>query len=160
MRDHFRVRHRPGAHREVDALADDVDDALVEAQVEVDARIARQEIGQRGQQDVAAERAGHVHAQPPGRLFLAAAQRFLGRGELREHAPAMPEVVGAGGRHRDLAGRAVEQAQAKPLLEPLHMRADHGPRKAEFVGRAREGAELGNPAESLHGLEIFHAAIR
>ena len=158
MRDDVGVRHRPGAHGEVDALADDVDDALVEAKVQVDARIARQEIGQRGQQDVAAERAGHVHPQPAGRLFLAAAQRFLRRGELREHAPAMAEVVGAGGRHRHLARRAVEQPEAEPPLEPLHMRAHHRTRQAEFVGRAREGAELGDPAEGPHGLEVFHAA--
>ena len=107
-----------------------------------------------------AKRSRHVHAQSARRLLLSAAQSFFGGGKFREHAPAVAEVVRARGRHRNLARRAVEELETETLLEPAYMRADHGARQAEFVGGAREGAEFGDPAEGLHGLEVFHAAIR
>jgi hypothetical protein len=72
----------------------------------------------------------------------------------------MPEVFGARRRYGHLARRPVEEPQAKAPLEAANVRADHGPRKAEFIGGASEGTELGDPAECTHGLEVFQASIR
>ena len=63
--DEVRVGDRAPAHGEVHALLDEVGDALVEAQFDLDARISREEFGQRRQQEVPAEGAGHVDARLP-----------------------------------------------------------------------------------------------
>ena len=128
--DEVRVGDRAAAHGEVHALLDEVGDALVEAQFHLDARISREEFGQRRQQEVAAEGAGHVDAQAPGRLLPAAAQGLLGLGQLREHPPAMAEVIRAGRRDGDLARRAVQELHAEAPLEPPDVGAHHRARSA------------------------------
>ena len=157
--DEVRVGDRAAAHGEVHALLDEVHDPLVEAQFDLDARIAREEFGQRRQQDVPAERAGHVNAQAPGRLLPAAAQGFLGLGELREDATAMAEVVRTRRRDGDLACRAVEELHAETALEPAHVGTHHRAREREFVSRPREGPEFRDPGEGLHRLQKLHTAI-
>ncbi|MNR60888.1 hypothetical protein D3C85_1824880 [compost metagenome] len=55
------------AQHAVDVLADDVDHAVADAQVELDLGIARMEIGQGRHQDQPRQRAGHIDAQPAAR---------------------------------------------------------------------------------------------
>ena len=88
----------------------------------------------------------------PGRLFPAAAQGFLGLGQLCEYAPAMAEVIRAGWSDRDLARRAVQELHAETALEPAHVGAHHRARERELVGRPREGPEFRDPGEGLHRL--------
>jgi hypothetical protein len=71
----------------------------------------------------------------------------------------VPEVFGAGRRDGDLARRAIEEPEAKTPLEALHVGRDHRARKPELVSSARERAELRDPAESTHGVDIVQALL-
>ena len=95
----------------------------------------------------------------PGRLLPAAAQGFLGLGQLREYPPAMAEVIRAGRRDGDLARRAIQELHAEAPLEPAHVGAHHRARERELVGRPRKGPEFRDPGEGLHRLQQFHGAI-
>ena len=138
MRDDVGVGHRSGTHGEIDALAHEVHDPLVEAQVHVDPGVACEELGQRRQQDVTPERAGHVDAHAARRLFLAAAQRFLRGGELDKYAPAMLEVIRPGGGQGDLACRAIEKLEPEPPLQAPDVGAHHRARQRQLIGSAGE----------------------
>ncbi len=88
----------------------------------------------------------------PGRLLPAAAQGFLGLGQLREYAPAMAEVVRTRRRDGDLARRAVQELHAETALEPAHVGTHHRARERELIGRPRKGPEFRDPGEGLHRL--------
>ena len=60
----------------------------------------------------------------------------------REHALGADQHGASGGRRRDLASRAIEQARAEPLLERAHGERDRGLRDTEVVGGDRERPAL------------------
>ncbi len=126
-RDDIHLRHspdresglpdRPDAQRHVDAFGDQVDDAIVEAQVQLDQRVAPRELGQGREQQVTSERYRHVHPQFALRLGARVAQRFLRVAQFLEDAARAAQELGAFGGQRDPARRPVEQACAEVLFE-------------------------------------------
>ena len=158
-------RHQPGLlqaadpHRDVHALRDQVDDAVVEADVEVDRRVATGEVWQGRQQQVAAERDRHVHPQQSLWLGARAAQGLLGILDFVQDAAAAAQEVGTLGGQADSARGAVEQADPEVLLERRDVSAGRGPGNVQFVSRLPERAALGDPGEHAHGQQLVHRAI-
>ena len=116
----------PDAQRHVDAFGDEVDDAIIEAQVQFDQRVAPGEFGQGRKQQVAPERDGHVHPQFALRLGARVAQGLFRVAQFFEDAARAAQEFGAFGGERDPARRPVQQACAEVLFERGDVRAGRG----------------------------------
>jgi hypothetical protein len=168
-RNHVQLRHSPRsqsglayrthAQRNVDALGHEVDDPVVQAQVEFDQGISARELGQRWQQQVAAEGHRDVDTQFALRLGARITQSFFGVAQLLEDAARTAQELGAFGCEGDATRGAVEQAGAEVFFERGDMGAGGRTRDFEFVRGPAEGSALGDPHEHPHGGQLVHAAI-
>jgi hypothetical protein len=86
--DHARCAQRAHAQSDVDAVGNQVDDAIVEAQVEFDARVAPRELRQCRQQQVAPECDRHIDPQLALWSRPRVAQVFFGIAQFVEDAAA------------------------------------------------------------------------
>lgn len=138
------------AHGHVDILRDQIDLAVGHAELDLDARVARQEIRQELRDLVASD--GRSGVDPDEPLQAPAGRRHLGFGGLdrRENLPAAPEVRLALDGQRDAPGGAGEKLDAEPLLDPRHDLRDRGRRQAEVVRRGGEAALFRHPHEGIH----------
>jgi hypothetical protein len=133
-----RRRHRVGAvaHRQVDSLAVEIDDAIVGGYEHVDGRVAGAKAGQARNQPYGGERLIGRNGQRQS--FLLAAD--LGD-RLRELVQDVP-----GGRLQDLAGigqpqlavPSLEQREAYLLFERLHLAGERRLRQKQFLRGAGE----------------------
>ena len=106
-----------GAHRDIGLLLDQVDQAVGDRQIDVDFRIAREEIGQGRGKLVQPEGGAGIDAQPAARR--PAHPRHLGLGLIDigdDPAGAGQERLAFGGE-RQPAGAAFEQAGAQAVLQ-------------------------------------------
>ncbi len=81
------------------------------------------------------------------------------RRELFEDAAAAGEIFGPGVRELQMTGGAREQPGPEPLLELLHVAADHGLRQAQVLGRRREAAAVRDGDEGFDARESVHARL-
>ena len=151
--------HVPGdlvalAHAGVIALGDDVDEAVVDVDLELELGVFRQKLREPGPQDRAGRMVVRADPYRPRRLSVEFAQR-------RQFA-LYPLVIGAdageqaltGFGRRDSARRARQQPDAQPLLKPPDAVAERRLRDAELGRRAGEAALAGDDDESLKIVEV------
>jgi hypothetical protein len=81
------------AHRDVDALLDKIDEAVIQAQVHAHARMRCEERFHQRQQLQAAKAHRRGQAQPARELLLALAQRALGLGDFGDEPARLLEVA-------------------------------------------------------------------
>ncbi len=157
VRDEARAvgRRNAGADGDVDALADEVDQVVFEAQVDREVRVPLDEARQpRGDDDAAVRerRAHHERAVHP----LRAAQVVARRRHLAQHALAV--LVPPAPRLGDVQapGRADDERGAEVGLERGELPAHRGQREARGPRRRREAAPLDDAHEGRHLVEQVH----
>ncbi len=105
------------ADREIEALADDVDEAVGQVRVDLDIGVAGEEPAETGGDVQPAERRRHGNLQEPARLGVAAAHEILRLLAQAQDVNDTLEVARTRLGERQVARRALEQARAEPLLE-------------------------------------------
>ena len=140
----------------VDAVLEQVADAVAAAQVHVEPGVALAELADRRGQDVAGDGGERVHPQPPARRAVPAAQRLLGLLEVGQHLQAArvvrPPFVG----QPQGARGAFEQAHAKRRFEVLQALRHAGLGRLQAIGGAGEAARVDDLHEGLDGGELVH----
>lgn len=121
----------------------------------VQAGVALEEVGQRGQDEGAGQDAMHIDAKQ-------ARGPRIGEGRLRifhigQDGDAAAVVGLAIERRADLARGALEQADTQPGLEPLDGLGDRRARQVEVRGGGGKAPSLHDPDEQPHGVESVHA---
>jgi hypothetical protein len=148
------------AHHAVDVVADQVDIAVADTQVELDFRVALVKGWQRRDEDHAGQRAGHVHPQPAPGHGRGGGQAGFGVVHIGQQAGHPLVVGGAVGGDVDLARGAVEQAHAQSCLQLLHQLGHAGLAHVQGVGSLGEAAGFHHAGECLHRIETVHRDSR
>ena len=157
--DQARVLQKAEAHADVDAFADEIDDAVVEGAMDVDVRIARLERAQQRRHLDAAERDRHVDAQVAGGLELRVFQNKLGLLDVGERLAAALEEGCAVLGQADAPRGAGEQPGADLVFQPADGVADAGLGDAELGGGTHEGEALRHFDEDRKGAQVGHRGI-
>ncbi|MCY1528024.1 hypothetical protein D9M68_631140 [compost metagenome] len=144
------------AHDAIDVLADHIDHAVAHAHVELDVGIAGVEGRQRGHQDHAGQRAGHVHAKAAAGQGGGTRQAGLGVVQVGQQPHRTLVVRRAIGRDVHLARRAIEQLHTQPRLQLLHELGHAGLAHVQRVGGLGEAAGFHHAGEGLHCIETVH----
>ncbi|MNO76022.1 hypothetical protein D3C76_670850 [compost metagenome] len=155
-RHHPRRQIEATTNRRIEALADQVDLAVVEMPVRGNGRVATQELGQQWQHIQAPEHRAHAHPQQPGRLAFAAGQ--VGHGVLdgAEAVTDLPQKSLPGLGQGQLAGTTLEQPHPQARFQLGNMLA-HGSRgNAEAPGGLGKAADFGTADEAFQRVERFH----
>lgn len=119
--DPHRDHHVPGdlfaeAHAGVVALSDDVGEAIIDDELDLDVGTARQELCQRRPKDRLRRMLARGDAHRAGRRLTQCGERRQFGVDLVKARPDRAEQPFAGLRRRDAAGGAGEKPQAQPLL--------------------------------------------
>jgi hypothetical protein len=146
----------PPADHAVHVVADQVDDAVTDPQVQLDVGIAGMKVRQVRNDEQLRHRGAHVHAQPAARVGARVRHAGLDIVQIGEQAHGAVVVGSAVGRHRHAACGAVEQLHAQALLQRLHMLGHGGLGQVERIRRPGERAGLHHPHEYAHGLYLVH----
>ena len=139
--------------RDVDGLAQQVEQMVGQPQPDGQLRVACLEPRQERGQDPAGEAQGRGDPQVAVRRAAGIGDDALGVRHRRQHLLAGLVERGALLGRLDLAGGAVEQPDAEMALELLQPVADHGRRQAQVPPGGRQAAELDHPDEHLHVLD-------
>ena len=94
----------------------------------------------------------------PRRAVLAQ-QAPLGLVDVRDHPAAGLEVAPAGLGEREAPRGPGDQPDADVLLEPHHLAAHGGQRRAETAGGGGQAAGVGNLDEHPHGVQAVQGSI-
>ena len=137
------------ADREVEAFADDVDEAVGQVEIELDLGILGQEVRQVGRDVQPAERRRRRHLEQAARLGVAAADEILRLLDQAQDVDDALEVAFAGLGQRQLAGGALEQARPEPLLEQADALGHDGGRQAHLAAGGRHVAGAGDACENV-----------
>ena len=103
---------------------DQIDEAVIHAEVDRDFRIAGEKIGQRRRQMQEAETHGGADAQPPARRRLQLADREIGFFKIGQNAYRTLEVAAPRLGQSERARRAVKQADAELGFQRADIAAD------------------------------------
>jgi hypothetical protein len=146
--------------RQIEAVGDDVDEGVAQDQFDVHRRVGVEE-GLEMRRDVhAPERGRRRDAQGAARLAGAAGDPGLGlldRAEDRDD-PLIEALAGLG--QRELAGGALEQADAEPILQAADALGDDGRREAELAGGGGHALGRDDMGEDVEVAEPVHASLR
>lgn len=135
-----RILQRADAQRHVGALLDQVDDAFVAVQLELDLRMARAETGHARHDHVQHERRGRVDAQASGRHLTPRGHLFLGRFGRADDGACMFEEFGPLFGQLQAPRRAPQQRGLQLLLQPREAAAGRRHGQLQVLGRARDRA--------------------
>lgn len=109
------------------------------------AQEARQRLRQMLRQARGGGKQQHAHGDAAGEAREIAAHRI----HIVHHQPCVIEQAFAGGGELDAAATALEQGDAKRLLQPPDPGADGSEREMAAVGAARDAAVVGHRDEKL-----------
>ena len=151
-----RIGQRADAHRRVDAVLDQVDVAVAEADLELQLRMARAQLRQQRHHFKLAQRRGHVEAQAPGRLAAHALGLRTQGVEFLDDSLAARMQLAPVGSEADLPRRAMKQAQADIALEPLDALGDRRRRQAERASRGGKAAAARGLCKGGESLQPSH----
>ncbi len=135
----------------VEASLDNVGQSVFDDDFDIDLRIIRQQLLQRGPEDGFGRVFGCVDADGAGGLFAQFRQRGQFRFDLVEMRPDRRQQAFAGGGGRDAAGGARQQAKPQPFLEPpdrmaqrrlRHPEPGCGPGEAAFARDGEKGDQV------------------
>ena len=139
-----------GAYAQVRALFHQVHDAVGQGDLDLDVRVAREELRQRRHQLVRAEGMAHVHAQPSLRPLAEARDFVLGLLDVREDALRAVEEGLALRGEREAARGAVQEPDAEAVLHARDELRDGRGRETEVARGRREPALLDRAHERGH----------
>ncbi len=140
----------------IDVLVDQVDEPIAHAQVDLDLRIARMELGQRRDQQQPRQRARYVDPETPAGRQGGAGEAGLGIVQFRQQAYHPLVVGGAVGGQVELARGAVEQAYSQPRFQLLDQLGDAGAAHVQRLRRLGEAAGIHHTGKGLHRIETVH----
>lgn len=155
--DQRRVRQHADPHRAVDAVGDEVDEAVGRAEHHAQVGIACVEILQRRNHLVQREAFGQVDADHAARRRTGVVEQRLGIVEIGQQPRTALVVGGALGGQRDAPGGPLQQPHAQVLLQILDGIADGGAWQLQLFGRFREAAEVGDARKDAHCMQMVHA---
>ena len=139
----------------VDALTDQVHQAVTAADDQIDLGITFMEGWQLRQHDVHRVCAMHVHPQHAARCRGHLPQRGLGVLQIGKHLHAAFVEGLAVQRRPDVAGGALEQPRAEAEFQLLNGGTRAGSRHISGIGGAREAAQFDNFGEQAQGSEVI-----
>ncbi len=141
---------------QVDGILDDVDVAVGQAQADLDPRIVGAEGRDQRRDQPPSQAQGRGQADHTLRLARKAADQGLGLVQGLDHASGVV-IEGAADLGRgQLAGGAVQQAQAKAVFQILDpVRCDCG-RQAQIAPPRRDRAQFDHPHEDPQAFKIGH----
>ncbi|GCC47396.1 hypothetical protein chiPu_0031598, partial [Chiloscyllium punctatum] len=151
------IRRRQHAHREIVVLVDQVDIALADREVDLDLRIGRQELDDRGRQELRQMGVG-VDAQRAARHRLQCAGDVVGLLDVGEDMDAAVVIGLADLGEADLARGAVEQSGTEAIFQRLHVVAHHCRGHVELAAGRGEAAGINDPDERGQTGQAIHAA--
>lgn len=165
-RDQLRVLQRPDAHGEIDALFDDIDRLVDEAEVDAETRVLAEECRQ-GRGDMPkAEADRRVDAQEPTRLNARRAEGVPRRLDLAEDVRGPIVEAAAGVGRMQAACRSLEQLRAEFLLEHRDL-TRHGrwldaqpARRGGKTAALDDAHESGQGSDQIHGWRSFAAVAK
>ena len=146
-----RIRQGADAQRHVEAVVDQVDEAVVEREIDVDLRKAGEEFRQRRREVQEAEAHRRADLEPPARARLKLAERAVGVVEIGENAAHPLEIGAAGLGQVQRARGAVEEPRAELGLERPDVSADRRFRRAKPRARPRRTTGSRRPGQTLRG---------
>ena len=154
--DEVHAADRPDPHGSVEALVDEIDEAVGQLDVESHLRIPRHEFGDRDREMPRAERDAAGQAQRAARDHGPGAGGRLRFLEIREqqHGALVERAADLGQRQR--ARRAIEQPCVEMRLELGHVARDRRHGDAEAVGRPREASRFDDFNEGLDRMKSIH----
>lgn len=153
------VRQRADAHREIEALLDQIDGPVAEGQLQIEVRVRLRDADQDRRDAQMAEQRRHRHAQPPFHLPLAGFEQRLAGLDLVHRTQAM--LV----EQRTLVGqalaarRSVKQHDAEPFLEARDAFADGRARDVQLLGGLREAARFHRGDEHVDAFQVVSHPI-
>ena len=151
-----RIRQHAHAQRDVDALADEVDIAVVEDELDLELRMLGEEAAELRHDLQAGERHSRADPQPADKPGAGAA-----RGELRlvgvrdRELRALVEYLPCLGR-AEAAGRTQQQRDAEPLFELRHHLGDGGLADPQLARGRGERTRIDHLDEGLHRGQPVH----
>ena len=154
VRDQPRIARHTEPDRQIEALFDEIDVAVRQAEFELDLRVPLGEARQQGHQAKIGVERPDADAQHTARHFLVTGNGALGFGDLLKRALALLPIQLALAGQPDLTGRARKQTHAEPRFQTTDRAADRGWRQTEELGRRRKAAEFGRLAELFDAVEL------
>ena len=127
-----------GAHGDVGLLFEQIDQPVGDRQVDIDLRIAGEEIGQRRRQLVQAECGAGIDAQRAARRAAHAHDFGLGLLDIGDDPPGAGQEAFALRRQHQAAGAALQEAGAKAVLQPRNELRDGRGVRPKSLAAARE----------------------
>ena len=147
------------AKGDVDALLDQIDDAVAEEQFGPQLRICRQIFADQGTDMDLAENIGRRDHDPPARFAALTLGHQLGLLEIGENAPrAVEKTLARVGEAHSPCG-AVQQPDAETLLQRRDMTGRRRGGDAEPARGRRKAALVGDGDEDAYGFEAVHEII-
>lgn len=140
----------------VRTLAQQVDQAIVAAQLQLQFRVTLAELRQERNHPHPPQCARQVDPQAPARVVQDAWKAAFRLLQVRQQAHATLVVGLPVQGQADLAGGALQQLHAKVRLQLLDRLGHAGARQLQAVRGLAEGAQLDDAGEGLHGLETIH----
>src|SRR6185436_6121039 len=110
------VAYLTGSNGDVHLFLNEIDDAVVVLNLELEVRIPCGELGERRHQQVTTERHRDIHAQATLRALTCTFYGLIRLSQVREDAAGTLEVLRAISGERDPAGRPVEKPHAQMAL--------------------------------------------
>jgi hypothetical protein len=154
-----RVFERADAHRDVDALLDEVARPIGQVELAEHRRISGEEVAHQRRHLAPSEQTRRGDHEAPGRGAGLGAGGAIGLVDGGQDAPRALQIARPGVGQRDLARRALQKLDAKPFFkgrdEPRHRRG----RKLETSRSGGKSAQLGDRDERRDGFESIHSII-
>ncbi len=150
------IQDRATAQGAIDPLANQVHWAIVEADLQLDQRIASGELRQRRHQDQATNSGRHIDPQRTPRITTILGKHGLGFLQVRKQAHATLVIGDAIQGRTDLASGAVQQLHPQVGLQLLDQDGHRSPGQLQAVGGPGKTTEFDDPGEDTHGVKTVH----
>lgn len=138
----------------VEALAEQVGQAVAEVELDAHLRMPGEEIRHQRRDRELPQRDRDRHAQLALRLAAVALDGGLGPADLLEHAAAVLGEGLADFGEPVLSRGALDQQRAQMAFQCLHMPADHRRGQVQRPCRGREAARVGHRDQHLHAAQL------
>ena len=153
------VLQRAEADGGIEALGDEIDEAVAVGGLDGEAWMAERQLGQDRRQMRRAEGEGNRQAQAAHHLAALLRHRLARLLEVGQDALGACLVLGAGLGGADAAGGAAQKPGTQLRLEPGQPAADNRLRDAEALGGAAEAAGLDDLDEGPDVIQLGHLFV-
>ena len=154
--DQCRVRKNPGAKSEVDAVFDQIERVIREAQLDFGSRISRKKVKRRAPQEMAAKAYRSRNADRARRLRSRFRELHIRIFDGPQRLTAPPVIETSRVRHVEAARRALDQLHSNLTLERHNAAADRRLGHAKQACGSCETARFDDTSEHHDIVEIEH----